>query len=75
MLPVAGLTALAEYSMISPPKNNVYAIYKRNWHKISLDLSRFEGKTIDITFTVNGGPYHDDRNDEAVWAHPVIESY
>jgi len=37
MFPVAGLSALAEYSMIAPPQNLVYAIHKKNWYKIAHD--------------------------------------
>ena len=54
------------------PKNN---LAERRWQEISLDLSRFAGKVLDITFEVSGGPNHDDRNDETLWAHPAIESY
>jgi hypothetical protein len=54
------------------PKNN---FAERKWHEISLDLSTFAGKVVDITFTVRGGQGHDNRNDEALWAHPIIESY
>ena len=38
----------------------------------SLDLSAFTGKVVDITFEVAGGPKGDDRNDEALWAHPLL---
>ncbi len=54
------------------PKNN---FAERKWHEISLDLSTFAGKVVDITFEISGGPHNDDRDDEALWAHPVIESY
>jgi len=54
------------------PKNN-HA--ERKWQDISLDLSTFAGKVIDITFEVSGGPKNDQQDDEALWAHPVIESY
>ncbi len=54
------------------PKNNVS---ERKWQDISLDLTTFEGKVVDITFEVSDGPFHDNRNDETLWAHPVIESY
>jgi 4-amino-4-deoxy-L-arabinose transferase-like glycosyltransferase len=54
------------------PKNN---LAEREWQDISLDLSTFSGRFIDITFEVSGGPRHDDRCDEALWAHPIIESY
>jgi hypothetical protein len=47
----------------------------REWKEISLDLSTFSGKVVDITFEVAGGPRGDDRNDEALWAAPIIESY
>jgi len=48
---------------------------QRKWHEISLDLSTFAGKVVDITFEVTGGPLRDDRYDEILWAHPLIESY
>lgn len=54
------------------PKNNPT---ERKWHDISLDLSTFAGKVVDITFEVSSGPHHDDRNDEALWVNPIIESY
>ncbi len=54
------------------PKNN---FAERKWHTISLDLSTFAGKVVDITFEVSSGPHHDDRYDKALWAHPIIESY
>jgi hypothetical protein len=54
------------------PKNN-YA--ERKWQEISLDLSTFTGEVVDITFEVGGGPKNDDRYDEVLWAHPIIESY
>jgi hypothetical protein len=54
------------------PKNN---LAERKWQDISLDLSTFAGKVVSITFEVSGGPHHDDRNDEALWANPIIESY
>jgi hypothetical protein len=47
----------------------------RKWKEISLDLSTFSGKVVDITFEVAGGPKGDNRNDEALWASPIIESY
>ena len=47
----------------------------REWKEISLDLSTFSGKVVDITFEVAGGPRGDDRNDEALWASPIIERY
>lgn len=31
----AGLSALSQYSMIAPPKNKVYAIYKEEWYKLA----------------------------------------
>ena len=54
------------------PKNNPA---ERKWQEISLDLSTFAGKVVDITFEVSSGPEDDERNDEALWAHPIIESY
>ena len=54
------------------PKNN---IAERKWQDISLDLSAFAGEVVDITFAVDGGPKNDNHYDEALWAHPVIESY
>ena len=36
---IAGLSALSHYSMISPPKNKVYAVYKEDWYKISKNES------------------------------------
>jgi len=54
------------------PKNNPD---ERKWQEVSLDLSTFSGKVVEITFEVNGGPKDDNRNDEALWANPIIESY
>ncbi|MBW2552880.1 MAG: glycosyltransferase family 39 protein [Deltaproteobacteria bacterium] len=54
------------------PQNNSA---ERKWHEISLDLSTFAGKVVDITFEVSSGFKDDERNDEALWAHPIIESY
>jgi len=54
------------------PKNNPV---ERKWQDILLDLSTFAGKVVDITFEVSGGPHHDNRNDETLWAQPIIESY
>lgn len=54
------------------PKNNPA---ERKWQDISLDLSTFAGKVVDLTFEVSAGPKDDGRNDEAVWANPIIESY
>jgi len=57
------------------PKNN---LAERKWQEISLDLSTFAGKFVDITFEVSevdSAPKKDDRNDETLWAHPIIESY
>jgi len=34
-LQIAGISALAEYSMISPPENKEYAIYKEDWYKLA----------------------------------------
>jgi len=56
---------------IDPKKNPA----DKKWQNIFLDLSTFAGKVVDITFEVSGGPEDDDRNDEALWAHPIIESY
>jgi len=36
-LKIAGLYALSEYTMIAPPKNPEYAIYKEEWYKLSKD--------------------------------------
>jgi hypothetical protein len=54
------------------PKNNPA---ERKWQDLSLDLSTLAGKIIDITFEVDAGPLNDDRNDEALWAQPIIETY
>ena len=54
------------------PKNNPD---ERKWHYISLDLSTFGGKVVDITFEASGGPNHDNRYDDVLWANPIIESY
>jgi 4-amino-4-deoxy-L-arabinose transferase-like glycosyltransferase len=47
----------------------------RSWQDISVDFSAYAGKVVDITFDVSGGPFNDCRNDEVLWANPVIESY
>jgi hypothetical protein len=54
------------------PKQNPAA---RAWQDISLDLSAFAGKVVDIIFEVSGGPANNDRDDEVLWADPFIESY
>ena len=54
------------------PKNN---LVERKWHEVSLDLSTFAGKVVDITFEASCGHNHDNRYDEVLWAHPIIESY
>jgi hypothetical protein len=48
---------------------------ERAWQNVSLDLSPFAGKVIDISFEVSGGPRNDDRYDEVVWGEPVIHGY
>ena len=54
------------------PKNNPA---ERRWQDITLDLSAFAGKVVDVTFEVSGGPLSDNHCDEALWGEPVIESY
>jgi len=52
----------------------------RNWHDVALDLSRYEGQTIDLSFNTlhsppppPGGPRGDDRNgDLPLWGSPRI---
>ncbi|MCF8297114.1 MAG: hypothetical protein K9J13_06165 [Saprospiraceae bacterium] len=34
-LQIAGITALSEYSMLAPPHNREYAIYKEKWYRLS----------------------------------------
>jgi hypothetical protein len=48
---------------------------QRKWHDISLDLSRFSGKVIDIMFVAAPGPKNEDSFDTALWGEPVIETY
>jgi len=48
---------------------------ERKWQNISLDLSTFAGKVVDITFEASGGPKNDQRYDDVLWAQPIIESY
>lgn len=38
-LPLAGLSALAKFTMIATPKNTIYAIFKKDWCKISKNES------------------------------------
>ncbi len=45
------------------------------WQDFSVDLSAFAGKVVEITFEVSGGPFNDCRNDQVLWADPVIENY
>jgi len=45
------------------------------WQDLSLDLSAFNGKVIDITFEVTGNPQGDGCTAEVLWDHPTIESY
>jgi hypothetical protein len=54
------------------PKNN---LGERKWQDITLDLSAFAGKVVDITFAVSGGPRNDNHYDEALWADVVVEGY
>ena len=56
---------------IDPASNHA----DRSWQDMSVDLSAFAGKVVDITFEVSGGPFNDCQNDEVFWANPVIESY
>ena len=39
LLPEAGLSALSHYTMISPPKNSTYAVWKDEWNKMCKDPS------------------------------------
>ncbi len=60
------------FSQFIDPAHNRAA---RSWQDVSVDLSGFAGKVVDITFEVSGGPFNDCRNDAVLWANPVIESY
>jgi len=46
-----------------------------NWQDLSLDLSAFAGKVIDITFEVSSVPQDEGDTGEVLWVHPTIESY
>ncbi len=48
---------------------------QRTWHSVSIDLTRFAGKVVDIVFVVLPGPNDDARYDTALWGNPVIETY
>lgn len=48
---------------------------QRKWNSVSIDLTRFSGKVVDITFKVEPGPRQDARFDVALWGDPVIETY
>ncbi len=60
------------YMQLIDPTNNPA---DRKWHPISLDLSTFAGKVVDITFKAAGGPCHKRLTGAILWAHPLIESY
>ena len=49
----------------------------RMWHDLSVDLSEYEGETVDLYFNTNASPPNppgrDDRNgDLALWAEPRV---
>ena len=48
---------------------------QRAWNNVTLDLSRFAGKVLDLSFTVEPGPRADRRFDAGVWGEPVIITY
>jgi hypothetical protein len=51
------------------PKNNEA---DRRWHPISIDLSAYSGKTINLIFETGVGPAGDYRNDWAGWGSPRL---
>jgi len=48
---------------------------QRTWNNVTLDLSRFAGKVLDLSFTVEPGPRGDRRFDAGIWGDPVIVTY
>jgi len=62
---------------------NIYTHYldpkkqaaQRAWHPVCLDLSRFSGKVVDLSFVIGPGPGEDEHGDVALWGDPVIETY
>jgi len=48
---------------------------QRKWHSVSIDMSRFAGKVVDLEFVSDPGPTNNDISDIAVWGDPVIEVY
>lgn len=48
---------------------------QRTWHDVTLDLSRFAGKAVDLSLSVEPGPRGDRNFDAAVWGNPVIVTY
>lgn len=59
------------FSKYIDPKNN---LEDRKWHDEEVDLSKYAGKTVEITFSTKGGPKGDLSWDWAVWGDPRIVS-
>ena len=45
------------------------------WHEAVLDMSRFSGMTVDLSFAVEPGPQQDAQLATGLWGEPVIETY
>jgi hypothetical protein len=43
--------------------------------EITLDMSRFSGMTVEITFSVEPGPRHSGQSGTGLWGEPVLETY
>jgi hypothetical protein len=48
---------------------------QRTWNNVTLDLSRFAGKVLDLSFALEPGPRGDRRFDAGIWGDPVIVTY
>ena len=46
-----------------------------SWQQVTLDMSRFSGMTMDISFAAEPGPAAEVLRDVALWGDPVIETY
>jgi hypothetical protein len=60
------------YLRYLPPRS---AAAEGDWEEISLDMSRFSGMTVEISFLVEPGPNPPSLSGMGLWGEPVIETY
>lgn len=60
------------FSQYIDPKKN---LNQQQWHDYELDLSRWEGKKVTLTFETLSGPNNDARFDWAGWGNPTLGQY